>query len=210
MRNTWTLTKVRMRLAMRNRMFLFFSLVMPLGFLFFFALFFGKGDVGMDGVHPRRSAHDDRDGQLLGTERAARHVPRARHSAPVPSRAARCRAYARFQHSLELLSWRFPPSPLKSSSAAWHSICKPGEICGPFSAGHFWVGRFFLVWPHRRQRDEYDAGNADHQSADLDGVSVSLRRNSSPREISRTGFNASRFSFPQPISPRVLKPQRQI
>ena len=34
LRNTWTLTKVRMRLAMRNRMFLFFSLVMPLTFLF--------------------------------------------------------------------------------------------------------------------------------------------------------------------------------
>ena len=34
--NTWTLTKVRVRLAMRNRTFLFFSLFMPLGFLFFF------------------------------------------------------------------------------------------------------------------------------------------------------------------------------
>jgi len=42
-RNTWTLTKVRLRLAMRNKMFLFFSLVMPLGFLFFFAAIFGKG-----------------------------------------------------------------------------------------------------------------------------------------------------------------------
>ena len=43
MRNTWTLTKVRIRLAMRNRMFLFFSLVMPLTFLFGFALFVGRG-----------------------------------------------------------------------------------------------------------------------------------------------------------------------
>ena len=34
MRHTWTLTKVRMRLAMRNRVFFFFSLVMPLIFLF--------------------------------------------------------------------------------------------------------------------------------------------------------------------------------
>jgi ABC-2 type transport system permease protein len=41
-RNTWTLTKVRLRLAMRNKMFLFFSLVMPLGFLFFFASLFGR------------------------------------------------------------------------------------------------------------------------------------------------------------------------
>jgi ABC-2 type transport system permease protein len=42
-RNTWTLTKIRVRLAMRNRTFLFFSLAMPLGFLFFFVMVFGKG-----------------------------------------------------------------------------------------------------------------------------------------------------------------------
>src|ERR1700685_94194 len=43
-RNTWTLTKVRVRLAMRNRTFLFFSLIMPLGFLFFFVTIFSKND----------------------------------------------------------------------------------------------------------------------------------------------------------------------
>jgi hypothetical protein len=42
--NTWTLTKIRVRLAMRNRTFLFFSLFMPLGFLFFFVMVFSKGD----------------------------------------------------------------------------------------------------------------------------------------------------------------------
>lgn len=49
MGNTWTLTKVRLRLAMRNKMFLFFSLVMPLGFLFFFAALFGRGRAGWIG-----------------------------------------------------------------------------------------------------------------------------------------------------------------
>lgn len=44
--NTWTLTKIRMRLAMRNRTFLFFSLIMPLGFLFFFVLVFADRAVG--------------------------------------------------------------------------------------------------------------------------------------------------------------------
>src|ERR1700719_1652323 len=44
--NTWTLTKIRMRLAMRNRTFLFFSLIMPLGFLFFFVLVLAKGHAG--------------------------------------------------------------------------------------------------------------------------------------------------------------------
>ncbi len=43
MSHTWTLTKIRMRLAMRNRMFLFFSLIFPLGFLLFFTMVYGKG-----------------------------------------------------------------------------------------------------------------------------------------------------------------------
>jgi ABC-2 type transport system permease protein len=40
--HTWTLTKMRIRLAMRNRAFFFFSLVMPLIFLFGAAFMFGK------------------------------------------------------------------------------------------------------------------------------------------------------------------------
>src|SRR3984957_18436610 len=47
--NTWTPTKIRVRLAMRNRTFLFFSLIMPLGFLFFFVLVFSKGSTGWIG-----------------------------------------------------------------------------------------------------------------------------------------------------------------
>ena len=43
MSHTWTLTKMRIRLAMRNRAFFFFSLVMPLLFLFGAVFFFGKG-----------------------------------------------------------------------------------------------------------------------------------------------------------------------
>jgi ABC-2 type transport system permease protein len=44
MRHTWTLSMNRMRLAFRNRIFIFFSLVMPLGFLFFYTLVFGRGN----------------------------------------------------------------------------------------------------------------------------------------------------------------------
>jgi len=40
---TWTLTKMRVRLAMRNRAFFFFSFVMPLIFLFGAITFLGKG-----------------------------------------------------------------------------------------------------------------------------------------------------------------------
>jgi ABC-2 type transport system permease protein len=44
MRATWTLTKVRIRLALRNRLFFFFSLLMPMIFLFVAAMFIrGRG-----------------------------------------------------------------------------------------------------------------------------------------------------------------------
>lgn len=46
MSNTWTLTKMRMRLAVRNRAFFFFSFVMPLLFLFGAITFFAKGRGG--------------------------------------------------------------------------------------------------------------------------------------------------------------------
>jgi ABC-2 type transport system permease protein len=41
--NIWMLTRMRMRLALRNRAFFFFSFVMPLIFLFGAVTFFGKG-----------------------------------------------------------------------------------------------------------------------------------------------------------------------
>jgi ABC-2 type transport system permease protein len=44
LKNTWALTASRMRLAMRNRAFLFFSLVMPLAFLFIYAGIFGHSN----------------------------------------------------------------------------------------------------------------------------------------------------------------------
>jgi ABC-2 type transport system permease protein len=45
LRHAWTLTKVRMRLALRNRAFIFFSLVFPLVFLFLFLGLFTRGNV---------------------------------------------------------------------------------------------------------------------------------------------------------------------
>jgi ABC-2 type transport system permease protein len=42
LKNTWALTAIRMRLAMRNRAFLFFSLIMPVAFLFFYMGIFGR------------------------------------------------------------------------------------------------------------------------------------------------------------------------
>jgi ABC-2 type transport system permease protein len=44
LRNAIALTVSRMRLMMRNKMFLFFSLVMPLGFLFLFLGVFARGN----------------------------------------------------------------------------------------------------------------------------------------------------------------------
>jgi ABC-2 type transport system permease protein len=44
LRHTWALTLNRMLLAMRNRAFLFFSLIMPISLLFIYAGIFGKGN----------------------------------------------------------------------------------------------------------------------------------------------------------------------
>jgi ABC-2 type transport system permease protein len=44
LKHTWTLTAARMRLALRNRAFIFFSLVMPLAFEFVFLGIFSRGD----------------------------------------------------------------------------------------------------------------------------------------------------------------------
>lgn len=42
MNHAWTLTLFRLRLAMRNRAFLIFGIIIPLAFLFFFAAIFAK------------------------------------------------------------------------------------------------------------------------------------------------------------------------
>jgi ABC-2 type transport system permease protein len=42
MRHAWTLTKFRLQLATRNRAFLFFGILIPLAFLFFFAAVFAR------------------------------------------------------------------------------------------------------------------------------------------------------------------------
>src|ERR1700680_1798212 len=42
--HTWEVALSRMRVAMRNRAFLFFSLLMPLSFLFIYAGIFGRGN----------------------------------------------------------------------------------------------------------------------------------------------------------------------
>jgi ABC-2 type transport system permease protein len=44
MKTILILTRIRMRLALRNRAFMFFSLIMPLAFLFVYATIFGRGD----------------------------------------------------------------------------------------------------------------------------------------------------------------------
>ncbi len=44
MTNLVTLTRVRMMLALRNKMFFFFSVIMPLGFFFLYAGVFAKGE----------------------------------------------------------------------------------------------------------------------------------------------------------------------
>jgi ABC-2 type transport system permease protein len=42
LKNAWTLTKIRMKLALRNRAFIFFSLVFPVAILFLYLAVFGR------------------------------------------------------------------------------------------------------------------------------------------------------------------------
>ena len=44
MKHFLTLTAMRIRLTLRNKMFLFFSVIMPFGFFFLYAGVFAKGD----------------------------------------------------------------------------------------------------------------------------------------------------------------------
>ena len=44
MNHTWALSVMRMKLALRTPTFLFFSLMMPIGFLFGYVIFFGRGN----------------------------------------------------------------------------------------------------------------------------------------------------------------------
>lgn len=44
MKYTWALSLMRMKLALRTPTFLFFSLAMPIGFLFGYVIFFGRGN----------------------------------------------------------------------------------------------------------------------------------------------------------------------
>ena len=46
MKNAWTMTKVRMRLALRNRAFIFFAVIFPMILLFTFLGFFARGRNG--------------------------------------------------------------------------------------------------------------------------------------------------------------------
>ena len=45
MKHAWTLTKIRMRLALRAPAFLFFSIIMPIAYLFFYIGVFGRGNL---------------------------------------------------------------------------------------------------------------------------------------------------------------------
>ena len=93
---------MRMRLALRNRAFIFFSLVFPLVFLFLFLGLFARGNVGCGAVHAGVGAGADGHGQLLGTERAAGDLPRAGHSAAVSRGAGGRGRHAGLQHPFEL------------------------------------------------------------------------------------------------------------
>ncbi len=191
--NTWTLTKVRVRLAMRNRTFLFFSLFMPLGFLFFFVMVFSKGDspwtayiLGSILTMTVMGSFWGLSVQLVtfreaGILRRFRLAPRGR------------RPHARVQHSGEL----HPGSSLRGDRnsgdqvGSAHAIV--GQSVGDVPAGYRWFGGVFCIRSDRRQRHQYHAGNSSHQPNHLDSFFVSFRRHGPARKIS--SLDSRRFAF---------------
>jgi len=85
---TMALTGVRIRLALRNRAFIFFSVVMPIGFLFGFFSFSPRRP-GRDHLPSGARPGAFGDGQLLGPEHSAGLVSRAGRLAPFPADADR-------------------------------------------------------------------------------------------------------------------------
>ena len=94
-------------------------------------------------------------------------------------------------------------------SAASRSTCRLGKSVGDFRAGDPRLGHVFVARADRRQRDEHHAGNADDQQPDLDGISFSFRRDDSAWRCFRIGCSASRFSSRRSISPPACNPRPQ-
>jgi len=66
---------MRIQLALRNRMFFFFSVVFPLGMFFLYAGIFCQGQPRTVSFFLGPVIAFERHGQLLGPQRNAGHVP---------------------------------------------------------------------------------------------------------------------------------------
>ena len=170
---------MRIRLAMRNRMFLFFSLVMPLTFLFGFALFIGKGRPGLIAYALGAVLTLTVMGSFWGLSVQLvtfREQGILRRFRLAPLGAGPLLASSILSNFFMAL----PTVAIEIMICRWVFHMQGWGNLGAHSvAGDSWFRDFFLLRPRSRQRDEYHAGNPNHQPADLDGLSVSFRSDGS-------------------------------
>ena len=176
LKNAWTLTKVRMRLALRNRAFIFFSLVFPLIFLFLFLGLFARSNVAAVPYMLASVLALTVMGSFWGlsvqlvTFREQGILRRFRLT-PVGAGAMLASSIlSNYILTLPTVVIEFVAGALDVSHAG---LGQPVGRVSAGDAGHRDVRR---AGPDHRQRDEHHAGDADHQPDPVVGLSVPFRR----------------------------------
>ncbi len=178
--DTWALTMSRMRLAMRNRAFLFFSLIMPIAFLFIYAGIFGRGNGQAVPYLLAEVLALTVMGSFWGlsvqlvTFREQGILRRFRVTPVGASAMLASSLLSNYFLTLPTIVIEFFLVALGLSHVrAWATSCPIfvlvtlGTIC------------FRIAGVDRGQRDQHDAGNADHQPDHLVRVPFYFRRDDS-------------------------------
>jgi hypothetical protein len=169
--NLATLTRTRMKLALRNKMFFFFSVIMPLGFFFLYAGIFAKGDPKMVLFYLGPVLALNVMGSFWGLSATLvmyreQGILRRFHVAPVTSSDMLISSVlANFVLTL--------PTVLSILLLARFVFHVP-------NFGNIWA-MFLFVWLARigrRQRDQHHAGNSGAQPIAVASADFLKRRNS--------------------------------
>ena len=164
LRHTWALTKARIRLAMRNRAFFFFSFVMPLIFLFGAVFMTGKSATVWVGYILGAVLTLTVMGSFWGlsvqlvTFREQGILRRFRLAPIGAGPLLASSILSNYFLVLPAVAVEIVVVPFTGVSPAIL-----GEFVGCFSAGFLRVRDVLGVWADCGQRNEYHAGNADDQ-----------------------------------------------
>ena len=117
MKTILTLAWMRIRITLRNKAFLFFSLFMPMGIFFAYCSLLAKGAPDTNQFLDGPDSFLHRDGHVLGIEHATGDLARAGDSAAVPPGADFSGEHDRLQHRGQLC---VDPAHGHCLNLAWH------------------------------------------------------------------------------------------